>query len=486
MERTDLIIIGGGAAAFAAATKASDLGKTTLMVNSGLPIGGTCVNVGCMPSKHLLTVGDELFYAQHPRFKALQTRPERSERNGHTPAFSFSAAIQEKNELVATARQNNYINVLENLDGVTLVEARAHFVGPNQVEAAGEIYEGGKIIIATGSSTKPLPIPGMDQVKWLNNVSALELQELPKSMVVIGGGPLGLEFAQMFAHFGTKVTVLEAMDHILPRHEAEIAAELQRSLEQEGIEFRVGVTVDNVAERDGKKVISIRGGQGAQRRRSLATTVDELVADELLLATGIRANTTDLGLEMAGVKTGGNGFIQVNQFYQTDNPDVFAAGDCIGKMPLETVAAKEGSMAAENAFTIPVRTLNYDHVPNAVFTNPQVASVGITEEEEMRRFNSCSCRTIYMDSIPKADAIKEDRGVFKMVIHPRSSKVLGVHIVSPNAADLIHEATLAVKFGMTIDDIIETVHVFPTLSEGIKRVAQAFTREISVMSCCVE
>ena len=165
---------------------------------------------------------------------------------------------------------------------------------------------------------------------------------------------------------------------------------------------------------------------------------------------------------------------------------MFAAGDCTGKMLLETVAAKEGSLAAENAFTVPVRSINYDHVPSAVFTNPQVASVGITEEEEMRRFNTCSCRTIYMDVVPKAEAIKEDRGAFKMVIHPRSSKILGVHIVSPNAAELIHEAALAVKFGLTVDDIIDTVHVFPTLSEGIKRVAQALTRDVSAMSCCVE
>jgi mercuric reductase len=155
-------------------------------------------------------------------------------------------------------------------------------------------------------------------------------------------------------------------------------------------------------------------------------------------------------------------------------------------MPLETVAAKEGSLAAANALTGSEKSMNYDQVPHAVFTNPQIASVGITEEEEMRRFNACACRTIYMNAVPKADVVKETRGVFKMVIHPENSKILGVHIVSPNAADLIHEATLAVKFGLTVDDIIDTLHVFPTLSEGIKRVAQAFTRDISVMSCCVE
>lgn len=468
MERYDLIIIGGGAAAFAAATKAFDLGKRALMINSGLPLGGTCVNVGCVPSKHLLTVGDELYYGPRSRFKALL--------NGHEPSFDFKTAMREKDELVAALRQKNYANVLDHLDGVDLVEARARFVGPTRVEAAGQAYEADKVIIATGSSTKSLPIPGMDQVNWLNNITALELKELPVSMVVIGAGPLGLEFAQMFSHFGTKVTVLEAMDQILPSHEPEIAAELRRVLEEEGITFHTGARVQRVSERDGRKLVTFQTGDAT----------DEVAVQELLVAAGVQGNTADLSLEKAGVSTGANDFIQVNQYYQTDNPDVFAAGDVIGKLALETVAAKEGSIAAENAFTVPVRTINYDHVPSAVFTNPQVASVGLSEDEEMRRFNTCSCRTIYMDVVPKAEAIKEDRGAFKMVIHPRSSKILGVHIVSPNAADLIHEAALAVKFGLTVDDIIDTVHVFPTLSEGIKRVAQAFTRDVSAMSCCVE
>ena len=228
MERYDLIIIGGGAAAFAAATKAFDLGKRALMINSGLPLGGTCVNVGCVPSKHLLTVGDELYYGPRSRFKALL--------NGHEPSFDFKTAIREKDELVAALRQKNYANVLDYLDGVDLVEARAHFVGPTQVEAAGQMYEADKVIIATGSSTKSLPIPGMDQVNWLNNTTVLELEELPVSMVVIGAGPLGLEFAQMFSHFGTAVTVLVTKGHrVLRREEPEIVDELLRSLEQEGI-----------------------------------------------------------------------------------------------------------------------------------------------------------------------------------------------------------------------------------------------------------
>ncbi|GBD11327.1 Mercuric reductase [bacterium HR23] len=474
----DLLIIGGGAAAFAAATKAADTGKTALMVNAGLPIGGTCVNVGCLPSKHLLTVGDEFFYPQRPRFRAIQ--------DGHRPRFDFPTAIQEKEEIIAQARQANYRDVLKALGTVTYVEGKARLVGPHQVEANGQVYEGRKILIATGASPKPLPIPGLEEAGYVDNRSAMALQELPSSLVVIGGGPLGLEFAQMFAHFGTKVTVLEAMDHILPRHDPEVAWELQRCLEGEGIEFRVGIVVEKVEKRNGKKVVTIRGGQSTRRGRSPAPSTEEIPTDEILLAAGIRPNTADLGLEAVGVKTDRSGFILVNPYYQTDNPDIFAAGDCIGKMPLETVAAKEGALAAENALTTPVRTLNYDHVPQAVFTNPQVASVGLTEEEVMRRFHACACRTVRLETLPKALAIKETRGLFKMVIHPRNSKVLGVHIVAPHAADLVHAATFAVKYGLTVDDIVDTLFVFPTLSEGIKRVAQAFTRDVSVMACCVE
>ncbi len=468
MIRYDIIIIGGGGAAFAAATKASDLGKTALMINSGLPLGGTCVNVGCMPTKHLLAVGDELFSARHSRFKSLGRRRYQK--------FDFLAAMQEKDEMVARARQANYTHVLEHLDGVTHIAARARFVDPGTVEAGGAVYRGAKVLVAPGSSTRPLPVPGLDRVRWLTNVTALELRQVPESLAVIGGGPLGLEFAQMFAHFGARVTVLEAMPQLLPKHEPEVAAEIKRVLEAEGITIHTGVRVERVVERGELTAMSVKQGEG---------TFDVL-SQEILLAAGIQPNTADLGLEKAGVKVDKNGFINVDSRYQTDNPAVYAAGDCIGKMALEPVAAKEAAMAVENALADGDRSLNYDHVPSAVFTNPQVASVGLTEAEEMRRFGSCSCRTIRLETLPKALAINEDRGLFKMVIHPETGKVLGVHIVAPHAADLIHEGVLEVKCGLTANDIVDTVHVFPTLSEGIKRVAQAFMRDVSRMSCCVE
>lgn len=462
------VIIGGGAAAFAAATKAVDLGVKTLMINAGLPLGGTCVNVGCLPTKHLLAVGDELYYPSHPRFIALS--------NGHEGAFDFYAAIQEKREMVGAVRWNNYHNVLASFgDGVELVEGYAHFVDEAHIEVNGRVIEGEKFLIATGSSTKPLPVAGMSEVPYLTNETIMELEERPESLVVIGAGPLGLEFAQMFRHFGSEVTVVEMAEQILPREEPEVADELQHWLEEEGITFHLDARVERVTLDGEETVVTLQSGQQETEVRGAA----------LLLADGIRPNSKKLNLDAAGVATDRNGFIKVDNTFQTATPHIYAAGDVVGRMALETVAAKEGQLATSNALEGTEKTLDYDEVPRAVFTNPQVASVGLTEEELMERLGVCSCRTVRLENLPKGQAIKEKRGLVRMVVDPNDGRIAGVHIVAPGAADLIHEAALAVKFRLTIDEIIDTVHVFPTLSEGIKTAALAFRRDVSVMACCV-
>jgi mercuric reductase len=193
-----------------------------------------------------------------------------------------------------------------------------------------------------------------------------------------------------------------------------------------------------------------------------------------------------MGLEAAGVEVDARGFVKVNEELRTSVSHIWAAGDVVGKTFLETVAAKEGNIAASNALEGTKRAIDYDSVPKAVFTDPQVASVGLTEEEYMRRYNVCSCRTVEIAQVPKARAIKETRGLVKMTIHPETQVIAGVHMVAPMAAELIHEAALAVKFKLSLDDIIDTVHVFPTMSEALKLVAQSFKRDISKMSCCVE
>jgi mercuric reductase len=476
MDRYDLIIIGGGAGGFAAATRASELGAKAALINSGLPIGGTCVNVGCVPSKVLLEMGSEFYNPQHPRFRAI--------RDGASASFDFEAAIREKDEMVAALRESNYVKVAEGLAGLTVIEGQARFLSPYQVEVNGQALEAEKFVIATGSRPKILPFKGIDGVHYITNREALGLPRLPQSMTIIGAGPIGLEFAQMYARFGSRVTLLEKESQVMPLAEPEMADELQRCLEDEGIVINTGVNVERVAEEGGvKRVEATYEGQ---------RLVFE--GEELLLATGVTPNTEELGLDKAGVETERGSFIRVSDKLQTSAHHIWSAGDVagktvsnvVGKMFLETIAAKEGNIAASNALEDTRKTIDYQSVPRAVFTDPQMASVGLTEAGLMQRINACSCRTVEIAQVPKAQAIKETRGLVKMIAHPETGVVVGVHMVAPMAADLIHEAALAVKFKLTIDDIIDTVHVFPTLSEAIKRAAQSFRRDISKMSCCVE
>ncbi|KXB97149.1 MAG: hypothetical protein AA908_08315 [Chlorobi bacterium NICIL-2] len=467
MKEYPLIIIGGGAAAFAAATKANDLRQKALIVNSGLPIGGTCVNVGCVPSKHLLEVGARYYYGQRPGFPAIRTSGQFQ--------FDFPAAIAHKNVVVESLRRSNYLDVVGNFKTVEFRSGAARFVSDHEIEIDGERLRGERFIIATGSKAKIPPIPGIESVKYLTNIEALDLAHLPSSMIVVGGGPLGLEFAQMYAHFGTKVTVLEKMKRILPLEEPEVSAEMQRILEEEGLVIHTGVDIKSVREESGKKIVVAK----------IKNEERQFAAEELLLATGIEPKTKSLGLEQAGVATDARGFIVTDSELRTTQPHIWAAGDCVGKMALETVAAKEGAVAAENALTGSHLSLNYDEIPHAVFTTPQVASVGLTERELMRRLNVCACRTVPLSMVPKAKAVGETRGLVKLVIDPRTSVVVGCHIVAPVAAEMIHEAVLAIRCKLTVDDLINTVHTFPTFSEGIKLAAQAFTRDISVMTCCI-
>lgn len=462
----DFIIVGGGAAAFAASTRANELGAKTAMINAGLPLGGTCINVGCIPTKHLLELGNLIYYGQHHEFGSLKFGPAR---------FDFPKAILEKNILLDELRKANYTDVLENQPHTKLFEGYGRFVNEHEIEVNGQHLRGEKILIATGSSLSIVSIDGLDTVEYLTNQAILELEKLPASLIVIGAGPLGLEFAQMFTHFGTKVTVIEVANQILPLSDPTISRELHRCLTNEGIEILTNVKTQRIW----------REGKVKRANVMINGKSHNLKAEHILLATGVIGNIDNLGLEEVGVETDGGSYIRVDEFYQTNLDYIYAAGDVIGSPFLEAVAAKEGYLATGNALNNEKRTINYLEVPYAVFTSPQVAGVGVSEKEYLKRYGTCYCRTVYMNQVPKALAVKKTRGVIKMTIHHETDKIMGVEIVAPLAADMIHEAALAIKFDLTIDDIIDTVHVFPIFSEAIKLVAQAYTRDISKMSCCI-
>ncbi|MDW7709912.1 MAG: mercury(II) reductase [Deferrisomatales bacterium] len=466
-NRYDLVILGGGAAAFAAATQADRMGLRTAMVNDGLPIGGTCVNVGCMPTKHLLAVAGHLHAVRQPRFASVA---------GNLARFDFQRAMADKDRLVAEAREKNYRDVLGGFDHVTWLEGRGSFVSDRVVRVGEEEVEGEQILIATGCRTKIPAIPGLEEAGYLTNREALALRRLPDSLLVLGGGALGLEFAQIFARFGSKVTVLEATDRIASVTEPEISEALQGFLEAEGIEIRTGAKAVRVARTSaGKRVVVERDGRE-----------ETIVAHEILVATGVTGNIEGLNLEGVGIETVKGCHIKVDEHLRTSLPYVWAAGDVVCHVCLETVAAKEGKMAVENAFEGKKKTLDADTIPFAIFTDPEVAGVGLTEARYVARHGTCTCRTVALSQVPKGMAVNDTRGLVKLVAHHETGRVAGAHILAPHAAEMIHEAALAVRFGLTVDDLIDTTHVFPTYCEAIKMAAQAFRRDISRMSCCVE
>lgn len=466
MKQFDLIILGGGAAGFAAAMKANELEAKTLMVNNTVVgIGVTCVNVGCLPTKHLLYVGEIIYKMKTHSLEGLNA----------SASFDFRTIIKEKDKLVEKFRKEKYESVLREFSSVEYVEGNAKLVSKTEVQVNGEVYNTNKFIIATGSTTSVPPIEGINEVDYLTNIEALQLKELPNSLIVLGGGPLGVEFAQMFSRFGSKVCLLERVDRIVQREEPDLTYLLQGYLQEEGIEICTGAEIKRVRQEGKEKIVKavVDGKEKLYR------------GEQLLVATGRRPNTSNLGLEKLGIRLGRSGEVIVNEeMWAAEN--FWAAGDVTGEPMLETVAAKQGMIAANNALSENKKTMDYRVVPQAVFTDPQLAGVGLTDAQANEKGISCACNTVPMELVPKARAIKDTRGAVKIVIDKRTQEIIGIHILASGAADLIHEGVMIVKNRMTIDDVIDTLHIFPTLSEAIKIAAQSFRRDVTKMSCCVE
>lgn len=465
MKRFNLVILGGGSGAFAAAIKARELNKSVALVERDL-LGGTCVNRGCVPSKNLLKAGEDFYYHRGPHFPGV--------RHGEG-AIHFEEVMAQKRELILRQQKSKYADVIPRL-GITYVPGAGRFVSDREIEVNGEQIVGEKIIIATGARPTIPSIEGIQEVDFLTSTTVLELKSAPKSMVILGGGFVGLEFAQMYAHFGTRVVLLEMKPRIIAEQEESISERLTQYLKEEGIEIVTGAKVKRI---NGRAKVKIIAAEVDGKERTFEGEV-------LLVGVGITPNSGEIGSEQAGVEITEKGYIKVDEEMRTGNENIYAVGDVASKIALETVAASQGSIAAENAFTGSHRTFDYLSVPSAVFTHPEVASVGLTEKRAEEMGVECSCRGLEFKVVPKADLIYETNGYIKMVIEAKSERVIGVHLLAPGAADIIHAAVMAVKFKHTIRDIRSTLFVFPTLSESSKLVAQSFTKEVASLSCCIE
>jgi mercuric reductase len=462
--RFDLLIIGGGSAAFAAAIRAAELGARVALVEAGT-LGGTCVNVGCVPSKFLIRALEVYHRAGAHGFRGVSTA---------RGALHWAALIAQKEALVADLRREKYEEVLAAYPQITRIQGRARLAEGGAVVVNGTTYAPGRVILATGARPWAPPIPGLAEAGYLTSTEALSLRELPRSMIVVGANAVGLELAQVFARAGVAVTVLEALPRIVPFEEPEISEALQRALEEEGMVFHTGVKIIRAARSDGRYEVSFEK-DGETRIVS---------AEQLLMATGRRPNTQDLGLEAAGVTVGPRGEIRVNPYMQTSNPSIYAAGDCADLPMFVYVAAASGTVAAENALLGNHRTLDLTAVPRVTFTDPEVASVGWTEAQARERGETPKAVLLPLEAVPRARIAFETRGVIKLVADANTDRLLGVHLVMPQAGEAIAAGVIALQAGYTVQDLGRTLFPYLTWSEGLRLGAQSFTRDVARLSCC--
>ncbi len=461
----DLVIVGGGSAGFAAAIKAADLGARVAMAE-GSTLGGTCVNVGCVPSKTLIRAAEAKHRRVHHGFPGIPTTDGRPD---------WPAVRAEKDALVAELRQSKYWNVLRAYPLITLFEERATLVSGRDVRlASGGAVTAAKVVVTTGASPWAPPIPGLAEAGYLDNASAMVLERLPESLIVIGASAVGLELAQMFARLGVRVTVLEALPRVVPAEDSDIGDALGDHLRSEGLEVHAEIHIDRVTRGSDGYAVQFRAGRETRTAR----------AAQLLVATGRRANTAGFGLDGIGVTLGKKGEIVVNEFLQTTSPNVYAAGDVIGDPMFVYVAAYGGALAAENALTGNQRRYDLSALPKVTFTDPAVSSVGLTEEQARAHGIEPLASKLPLEHVPRALAARDTRGFIKLVADAATRRIIGAHILAGEAGEMITEPALAIKFGMTIEDLTSTFHPYLTLSEGIKLAAQAFTKDLAKLSCC--
>lgn len=448
----DLVVIGAGPGGYVAAIRASQLGMKVACVDKRKALGGTCLNIGCIPSKALLTSSE--LYAKTQKdlrdhgiivsgvsldFGQFMERKEKVVKQ----LTSGIAHLFKKNKITSysgSAKVNREKNVeVETKEGATRLQAK-------------------HILIATGSEPIPLSNIPFDGKTIIDSTSALSLPSIPKEMIVIGGGYIGLEMGSVYSRLGTKVTVVEAMERIIPAMDLELSQALEKALKKQGLNFYLQTTISQFV---------MSGERGEIVARNSGGKEETLSADVILVAVGRRANTTGLGLDEAGIEKDEKGRIVVGENFETSVSGIYAVGDVIAGPMLAHKASEEGVACVEGMMG-QKSSVNYDVVPGVVYTQPEVASVGMTEEEARKK--SVPIKTFKFPFIANGRAIAsgEKEGFVKLIADAETNKLLGAHIIGPHASELIAEIVLAMEFGSPVDDIALTIHAHPTLSESVR------------------
>ena len=459
----DLVVIGAGSAGFSAAITAAEQGARVALIGHGT-IGGTCVNVGCVPSKTLIRAAESLHHARAAaRFAGIR---------GEARLNDWQRLVAQKDELVADLRQAKYVDLLPAYNTVAYIEGPAR-LAPEGVRANGELLSVGKTIVTTGASAARPSIPGIEDIGYLTSTTALDLQVLPRSMLVIGGGYIGCELAQLFARAGVRVTLV-CRSRLLPEGEPEISDTLAEYLGEEGMDVRTGMTYRRIRRTDEGVALDI-GANGAAAA---------LEAEMVLAASGRRPNTEGLGLPEVDVAITSSGGVQVDEHLRTSNPAIYAAGDVTGRHQFVYMAAYGAKLAALNALNGDAHRYDATAMPMVTFTDPQVASVGLTEAAAGAAGLDVKTSVLPLDAVPRALAARDPRGLIKLVANRANDRLLGAHILAPEGADSIQTAALALKFGMTAKALGETIFPYLTTVEGLKLAAQTFDKDVKKLSCC--
>jgi mercuric reductase len=453
----DLAIVGSGGAAFSAAIAASEQGRRVVMIERDT-VGGTCVNVGCIPSKALLAAAETRARAGVTRFPGI--RPEAG-------PVDFGALIAGKDEIVGRLRQEKYLDLAGDY-GIELLAGDARFVPGPALAVDSRRIAAAHYLVATGAEPHIPDIPGLAESGFLTSTTAMELDHLPESLLVIGGGYVALEQAQLFAHLGAEVTML-VRSTIARGEEPEIVQGLREALIADGITVIEGAVVQRVR-RDERQLVVGSDGQ-------------EYRAEQLLVATGRRPRTAGLGLEEIGVGVGKRAEVLVEADLSTANPRVWAAGDVTGHPQFVYVAAQHGRAVVANAFDGADRRVGYRALPRITFTNPTLASAGLTEAQARQDFEVES-RVLDLAVVPRAIVSRSPRGLVKLVAARETGRIVGVHLLADGGGDAILAGVYAIEAGMTVEQMADSWNPYLTIGEAIHLAAQSFTRDPSRLSCC--
>ncbi len=467
-EAFDLVILGGGPAGFAAAVRAHELGARVAMVNDG-HLGGACYHGGCVPSKALVRASQAHHRANRSPFAGLRSGSE---------LVDFAALVRQRDELLAGLRRREYEEVLAGLPRLSYFCGRGRLRGRTAVEVTADSGEGRllraeRVLIATGASPRLPALPGLDGVGCLTSAEALSLTELPEALLVLGGGYVAAELGQAFARLGSRVTILTRGEQFLSGQPVDVAEALAGFFREEGVDIVTGVEALAVERRGGRVVLRAR----------VAGEEAEFAGSHLLVATGRRPNTDDLGLEEAGVERAPGGGVAVDDKLETSAPGVFAAGDAIRPL-FVYLAAYEGALAAENALGSRRRPREDGPLPWVIFTDPQASGVGMDVDEARQAGFDAEAVTLPLERVAGTLVAREARGFVRLVRDRASDRLLGARLVAPEGGELVAELTLAIRHGLTTAELAASFHPYLTRSEAVRLAALQFRKDVAHLSRC--